>query len=195
VGVRMELMEKIYAYINNLDEKRFYQYVIGFLCAIGLLMLLVMFQYYRSFRKLKTQIEQINETREQVRIILDKGQIVKKEQREIDALIAKDENFKIAGSFEDLLAKLGLSNKKDSLEVTTPEQVGKYREEVLTAKFSGMTMKELTELLQELELNKRIFTKALEITTSQKMANSIDVTLTIATLEPKPKESTEIEEE
>lgn len=191
----MELMEKIYAYINNLDEKRFYQYVIGFLCAIGLLMLLVMFQYYRSFRKLKTQIEQINETREQVRIILDKGQIVKKEQREIDALIAKDENFKIAGSFEDLLAKLGLSNKKDSLEVTTPEQVGKYREEVLTAKFSGMTMKELTELLQELELNKRIFTKALEITTSQKMANSIDVTLTIATLEPKPKESTEIEEE
>ena len=190
----MEIIEKIYTYISDLDEKRFYQYVIGFLCAVGLFMLLIMFQYYRSVSSLKSQIAQINDSREQARTILDKGLIVKKEQQEIDAIIAKDENFKIAGYFEDLLAKLGLSNKKDSLEVTSPEREGKYRESVLTAKFSGMTMKELTELLQELELNRRVFTKELEIADSQKTANSIDVTLTIATLEPKPKDSTEIEE-
>ena len=192
----MEFIEKIYAYISNLDEKRFYQYIIGFLCAVGLLMLLVMFQYYRSISSLKSQIAQLNDEREQARTILDKGQIVKKEQREIDTIIAKDENFKIQEFFEDLLAKLGLSQKveTDSLEVTSPEREGKYRESVLTAKFSGMTMKELTELLQELELNPRVFTKELEITSSQKPANSIGVTLTIATLEPKPKDSTEIEE-
>ena len=192
----MEIIDKIYTYISNLDEKRFYQYLIGFLCAIGLLMLLIMFQYYRSVSSLKSEIAQINAAREQARTILDKGQIVKKEQREIDAIIAKDENFKIGQYFEDLLAKLGLSNKvdKDSLEVTSPEREGKYRESVLTAKFSGMTMKELTELLQELEFNRRVFTKGLEITASQKPPNSIDVTLTIATLEPKPKDSTEIEE-
>ncbi|TET34787.1 hypothetical protein E3J61_02380 [Candidatus Dependentiae bacterium] len=192
----MEIIDKIYTYISNLDEKRFYQYLIGFLCTIGLLMLLIMFQYYRSVSSLKSEIAQINVAREQARTILDKGQIVKKEQREIDAIIAKDENFKIGQYFEDLLAKLGLSNKvdKDSLEVSSPEREGKYREEVLTAKFSGMTMKELTELLQELEFNKRVFTKELEITASQKPPNSIDVTLTIATLEPKPKDSTEIEE-
>lgn len=190
----MELLDKIYTYISDLDEKRFYQYGIGFLCAIGLLMLLVMFQYYRSVSSLKAQIEQINDAREQARTILEKGLIVKKDQQEIDALIAKDENFNIQGYFEDLLAKLGLSNKKASLEVASPEREGKYRESVLTAKFSGMTMKELTELLQELELNRRVFTKELEITASQKPPNSIDVTLTIATLEPKPKDSTEIEE-
>lgn len=192
----MEIIDKIYTYISNLDEKRFYQYLIGFLCAVGLLMLLIMFQYYRSVSSLKSEIAQINAAREQARTILDKGQIVKKEQREIDAIIAKDENFKIGQYFEDLLAKLGLSNKvdKDSLEVTSPEREGKYRESVLTAKFSGMTMKELTELLQELEFNRRVFTKGLEITASQKPPNSIDVTLTIATLEPKPKDSTEIEE-
>lgn len=191
----MELIDKIYTYISDLDEKRFYQYLIGFLCAVGLLMLLIMFQYYRSVSSLKSEIAQINDARKQARTILDKGQIVKKEQREIDAIIAKDENFKIGQYFEDLLAKQGLSNKvlKDS-EVTSPEREGKYSESVLTAKFSGMTMKELTELLQELELNRRVFTKVLEITASQKPPNSIDVTLTIATLEPKPKDSTEIEE-
>jgi len=191
----MELIDKIYTYISDLDEKRFYQYLIGFLCAVSLLMLLIMFQYYRSVSSLKSEIAQINDARKQARTILDKGQIVKKEQREIDAIIAKDENFKIGQYFEDLLAKQGLSNKvlKDS-EVTSPEREGKYSESVLTAKFSGMTMKELTELLQELELNRRVFTKVLEITASQKPPNSIDVTLTIATLEPKPKDSTEIEE-
>ena len=157
-------------------------------------MLLIMFLYYRSVSSLKAEIAQINETRKQARLILDKGQIVKKEQREIDAIIAKNEDFKIGAFFQDLLAKLGLSNKKDASEVTSNELEGKYRESVLTAKFSGMTMKELTELLQELELNRRVFTKELDITASQKPPNSIDVTLTIATLEPKPKDSTEIEE-
>jgi len=51
-------------------------------------------------------------------------------------------------------------------------------------------MKELTELLQEIELNKRVFIKELEISDS-KQANSIDVTLIIATLEPKPREASE----
>src|SRR3990167_7844160 len=183
----MEIIEKIYTYISNLEEKRFYQYIIGFLCAIGLVMLLVMFQYYRSVRHLKLNIARINELREEARSILTKGLVVEKEQQEINAIIAKEENFKIAGYFEDLLSKQGLSNKKDSLDFTAPIREGKYRESVLTAKFSGMSMKELTELLQEVDLNRRVFTKELEIAASQSTPNSIDVRLTIATLEPKPK--------
>lgn len=191
----MEFIEKIYAYLSNLDEKRFYQYLIGFLCAIGLLMFLTMVQYYRSIHALKGKIIQINEEREQALTILNKGQVVKKIQREIDAVIAKEENFQIGGYFDDLLAKLGLINKKDSaVEIASAEREGAYRENILTAKFSSMTMKELTELLQELELNRRVFIKELEITASQSMANSIDVTLTIATLVPKRKGSTVIEE-
>jgi hypothetical protein len=49
-------------------------------------------------------------------------------------------------------------------------------------------MKNLTELLQEIELNKRVFTKELDITASSKQPGTIDVSLTIVTLEPKPKE-------
>lgn len=132
-------------------------------------------------------MNRINELREEVRSILDKGQLVKKEQREIDALIAKEENFKIVGYFEDLLTKQGLNNKKASIEASSPVREGKYQESILVARFTSMTMKELTELLQELEKNRRVFTKELDITLSLKTPNTIDITLTIATLEPKPK--------
>ena len=51
-----------------------------------------------------------------------------------------------------------------------------------------MTMKDLTELLKEVEQNKRVFAKELEIIASKKTANTIDVNFTIATLEPQMQE-------
>lgn len=107
----------------------------------------------------------------------------------MDEIIAQDPNFKIAGYFEDVLNKLGLASKKSSkLEVTTPAQEGRYQETVLNAKLSDMSMKELTELLKEIEQNKRVFAKELEITASKKTANTIDVNITIATLEAQTQE-------
>lgn len=185
----MKILTNVQTYLNSIEEKRFYQYLIGF--GIGILVISagILFQYYRSARSLKAEINRINEERAEIRTLLSKARIVKKEQKEIDAILAKDENFKIAGYFEDVTAKLGLANKKASdAQVTTSSQEGKYQESVLQAKFSGMTMKDVAELLQEIELNKRVFTKELDIVVSPKKAGTVDVTLTIATLEPKPKE-------
>ncbi len=196
----MEIIEKMYTYISKLEQKRFYQYSIGVLVFTALLMFAVIFQYYRTMWFLKSEIGRINDDREEVRTLLNKGQLVKREQREMDAIIAKDKNFKIAKYFKDILGKLGLGNKKASeIEVTSPSTEGKYQESILTAKFTGMTMKELTELLQELEINKRVFTKELEINSSQKTPNTIEVTLIIATLiiatlEPSPQEGIEMTE-
>lgn len=185
----MELFDKIQAYFNALEQKRFYQYVIGTLSIIVLIIFLLMFQYYRKVRALKRELVNINELREETRKILDKAQQIKKDQKEIDAILDQDKNFKIAGYFEDLISKLGLAQKKSStVEVRTAPLEAKYQESELQAKFTSITMKELTELLQEIELNKRVFAKELEITPSKKQPNSIDVILTIATLEPKPKE-------
>ncbi len=185
----MKILNNVQTYLNTIEEKRFYQYLIGVCVAILLLSAGIIFQYYRSVRSLKAEINSINEERAEIRTLLSKARIVKKEQKEIDAILAKDENFKIAGYFEDVTAKLGLANKKASdAQVTTSSQEGKYQESVLQAKFSGMTMKDVAELLQEIELNKRVFTKELDIAVSPKKAGTVDVTLTIATLEPKPKE-------
>ena len=165
----MEFIQKLQLFFDQLDETRFYQYVSIFLVTVGLIMAGLMFQYYRTISSLKKQITAINETREEVRVLLDKAQHVKKEQKDVDEIIALDPNFKIAGYFEEVLTKLGLASKKASkLEVTSPAQEGKYQESVLNARFSDMSMKELTELLKEIEQNKRVFAKELEITTSKK---------------------------
>jgi cell division protein YceG involved in septum cleavage len=191
----MQILNKVQTYFNSIEEKRFYQYLIGLIAIIVLVTAGIVFQYYRSVRSLKREITRINEERQEIRTLLEKAQIVKREQKEIDAILAKDENFKIAGYFEDIVGKLGLANKKASdAQVTTALQEGKYQESVLQAKFSGMTMKDVTELLQEIELNKRVFTKELDITKSAKKEGTIDATLTIATLEPKPKEAREVAE-
>lgn len=181
----MDFLIKIQAYLDNIDAKHFYRYCLGFIAALCLISSLIMFQYYRKVRSLKNKIETVNGMREEVRTILGKVQHVKKEQREVDELLKQDPNFKIAGYFEEVLSKTGLNRKKASLEVTSPAREGKYQESLLNVKLTDMTMKELTELLQEIEQNKRVFTKELEITASRKNANSIDVNLTIATLEPR----------
>ncbi len=191
----MKILTSIQIYLNSIEEKRFYQYMIGLVLIILLLVAGIIFQYYRSVRSLKREINRINEERSEIRTLLAKARIVKKEQKEIDAILAKDENFKIAGYFEDIIGKLGLANKKASdAQVTTSSQEGKYQESVLQAKFSGMTMKDVTELLQEIELNKRVFTKELDIVVSPKKPGTVDGTLTIATLEPKPREVRELAE-
>jgi ribosomal protein S17E len=64
---------------------------------------------------------------------------------------------------------------------------------LLNAKFDTMNMRQLCELLDAVEQNKRIYTKELEIIKSKKVPNTIDVNLTIATLQAKP-ETTEVAE-
>ena len=185
----MKIVNTLYTYLNSLEKKQFYQYIGGLIAIVVILCGGIIFNYYRVTRYLKSEINHLNEQREEIRSILDKARLVKKEQKEIDSILAKDENFKIAGYFEDLLGKLGLSDKTSGKpEITTPTQEGNYQESILQAKFIGITMKNLTELLQEIELNKRVFSKELDIRISQKLPGTIDVTLTIGTLERKPKE-------
>ncbi len=191
----MKILMQVQTYLNSIEEKRFYQYLAGVGAVITLILAAILFNYYRNVTALKAEINHINEERTEIRNVLSKARIVKKEQKEIDAILAKDENFNIAGYFEDVIGKLGLASKKASdVQITTPAHEGKYQEIVLQVKFSGMTMKDVTELLQEIELNKRVFTKELDITVSPRKTGTIDVVLTIATLEPKPKEVKEFAE-
>ncbi len=48
-----------------------------------------------------------------------------------------------------------------------------------------MNMRELSELLNVLEQNKRVYTKELEVQKSRKSPRAIEVQLTIATLQPR----------
>lgn len=181
----MQLLEQLQEFINNLDQRQFYLYISGILGTIVLLLAFILYWHYSSMSELNLRIESINEYRQEAEEILAKYQQVKKQQKDVNAMLAEDPNFKIAGFFDALLAKLGLSNKKDIATTSSIDRENNYRESILSVKFTGINMKELCELLNELEQTKRIFTKELDITKSKKLPNMLDVNLTFATLQPK----------
>jgi hypothetical protein len=179
----MKALEKIQLYITTLEEKRLYLYI-GIVCAIlvGLASFIVM-HYYSSIGQLRDEISFINEQRVRVRRLLTAFDQMRKHRAEVDTLFSQEAGFKIGGYFEKLLARLGLSEKR---ALITPSHIDhdKFRESILKANLTDINMKQLCELLNELDKDKRIYTKELEIAKSRTTPKTLDVTLTIATLEP-----------
>ena len=181
----MEFINKIQNFIEKLDKKEFSIYIGSILGVVLILISFILFNHYRTLNNLQRKISNINEEREATQKVIEKSQYVKKQQETVNAILAQDENFKISGYFQGVLSGLGLENKKGMEQVTSnPRADGNYTETILTAQFSGMNMKQLCELLRKIEEKKRIYSKNLEVTRSKKTPQSLDVSLTIATLQP-----------
>ena len=182
----MSIIERIHSFLNSLERKDFYKYIGAYLVIVFLILSLIIYRYYVHIDTLTTNIEEVNEQRDIVRRMLSSSDRIQKQRTEVDALLAKNEGFKIGGYFEEVLAKFNLKNNKMTGENSHIDHKDNYRESILKVRLVDMDMKQLTELLKELEQNKRIFIKELEISTSKKKHKKIDVSLTIATLEIKP---------
>lgn len=181
----MNFITKIRIFFDHIEQKRFQQYLLIFILSIVVLAGFIVFQNRRSVTFWLRRIHTINELREQTRELLDRAERVHQQRLEVDEMLAEDENFKISGYFQQVLTKLGLTDKKTESESTSQERDDNYRVDVLNAKFAGMTMKECVELLQEIEQNPRLYTNELEIKQSKKIPRTVDVTISIATLQPK----------
>lgn len=178
----MQFLESIQIFLDSLDMQRFYRYTLVFTGIVGIMLGLIVVQYYRKVTTLKKSIAAINQQREIARGILGSVQHVKKDQREVDELIRQSPDFNIIHRFKEMLGS-NIQAPKIDTELTGRE--GKYQERTLNAKLVDMSMKELAELLQKIEQNKRVYPKVLEIVPSRKTPNAIDVNLSIATLEPR----------
>ncbi|MCA9770653.1 hypothetical protein KC460_04770 [Candidatus Dependentiae bacterium] len=180
----MAIIDSIVAFIEGLEEKDFYKYTaITGLIVAGTICILI-FRHYYTIGSLTKHINVINDLRENAKSVLDKFVIVEQQRSDVDAMITQEPNFKIGGYMKELLAKQNLANKKKMEQYLPVDRQDKYRETILTTQFVDMTMQELTTLLNEIEQKERVYTKSLEITQS-KIPGTIEVTLTIATLQPK----------
>jgi hypothetical protein len=181
----MTFLEPIKNFITKTDSKTFSYYMIGYISGCVLLCLVIIFFYYRSVGVLQRKIKNINSSREEVLTILEKASAVQQQRSMVEETLTKDPDFKIGGYFKNLLVKLNLRDKEIAEETSTADLEENYRKSELSAKFEDMSMRELTELLQEIEQNSRIATNRLEITQSKKKPRTIEVNLTISTLLPK----------
>ena len=181
----MKIAEPLQNFINKLESQDFYKYLFATLALVFFLIFGIIFQFYRSKSTLLEKIDTINEQREITQRILGKYQHVKKQQKDVDAMLAQNEGFKIGGYFKTLLTELNLKDNKTVGDHSHIDHRNNYRENILRTKLVDMNMKQVCELLYELEKTKRIYTKELSVSKSKKKHKKVDIALTIATLEPR----------
>ncbi len=181
----MAVLDQIRDSIEQLSTKQFKQYLIIIFSFSFLASTFIIYRYYRNISTLKKRIVEINKKRVEVRDILERFEIVKRQQAEVDTLLAKDKDFKIGCYFNNtVIPKVGIDKNKTREPETSSEELDNgYTEIKLYASFSNMNTQKLTELLDTLEQNERIYTKELEIYKPDQ-GPTINVNLLIATLEP-----------
>lgn len=186
--LNVKWLEPIQNYVTSLDRQHLYRFMGGVLAGIVVLILLVVYLRYSYIEQGLTQLADLNEQREKIKVIVTSAERVKKQREEVDAMLAKDESFTISGYLETVLKKLNLSDKTTIGEYSQVDRENGYRESTRKIRLTGMNMKQVCELLRELEHNERIYTKDLEIVRSSRQPQTIDVMLSVATLEPRTKQ-------
>lgn len=181
----MQVLDTINTYFEYLNYKQFQRIVIIFFSTFFFISFIILYVNIRTHKKLTTRIRTINRKRTEVRELLERYELVKRQKSEVDSFLEKDKDFKIAAFFDNVLQHLNLLGKKTRDPETSAENLENgYREIKLFATFSDMNMKQLIDLLDALEQNERIYTKELELYKPEQ-AQTINVNILIATLEPR----------
>lgn len=190
----MNILASLKNYIDNWDHKEFRNYTATAFGVFIAILLIIIFFYYRNIASLRSRMTTINKNRLTVRELVTRYDLVKKQQVGVDAILAKEKDFKISQYFDQLLDKLGLkANKTQDVETMSEEVLDGYTEWTLYANLTNMNTKKMSELLHAIELEERIYTKEVEVERSTTNPNALNVKLTIATLEPKVETTKEAE--
>lgn len=183
----MGFLEKIADQINRLDRREFTIYSAIAAAFFVLILSVIVFRYYRQINQLKRRINVVNELREETQRLLTQYARIEQQKAQVNELLTEDEDFKLGGYIKDLLTAHHLDNKKKSEQYSYGATEGDYRESIRTIQLVDMSMQELAQLLDDIEHKKRVYIKSIEITRSKKRPHTIDVTLTVATLQSKEK--------
>jgi type II secretory pathway component PulM len=181
----MTFFENLETRISQLDKKSWYTYLAITGAVLFAIIGAILFYYFTSTAKWEQKIADINETRTEVKRLLSRAERVQKERSEVMALLEEDPNFNIKAYIQEVLERIGIAGNMSAENVVVTSSDENHQVDVATYQLSGITMKQLTEFLNELENNKRTFTKELDISKSKKVPRTIDVGITIATIMPK----------
>jgi hypothetical protein len=140
------------------------------------------FLFYSAVYFYKKKIAILNDLREEARSIRATMVQVQTQRPRVNQMLQEEVDFKIGGYFNTVLDKLGLSDCKKTEETSQVDRQDNYRESELIATMTNMNMKQLTELLYELEQKKRIYIKKFDIEKSKKNSKQLEIALIIATL-------------
>lgn len=179
----METLKKFRNFIDNLEDKELYQYI---LLACGLLIAIMgifIYIHYSYVNKYKNEIEQVNKQRQVTKKILTEYKLVNQQQDKVEEILAQNKNFIITKEFKDIIQKIGLeSHMSDEPKRVVGETIRNKTEMLLNAHLEAISMKQLTDLLSEISDIPQLY--PIELTIKKTPNNqTVNVDLTIATLE------------
>jgi hypothetical protein len=185
----MEPFKKIQATFESMDQRRFSLTILGVFIFIILMSGTLIYRYYSTIAAVNKRAESANRKRNELRGLLERYEMVKKQQAEVDSLLSKDKEFKIGGYFNELITKFGIDKNKTREPETSRETLDNgYTEVKLYATFAQMSTKQVAELLDAIEQNERVYTKEVEMYKPGTNGQTVNVNLLIATIEPKTEE-------
>ncbi len=171
--------------IRELDIKTFYRYIALFSIIVIALVGLLAYWQRRRINGFVLRMNRVNKQREVVKGILQEHMSIVEQRAAVDTILNRDKNFKIPQYFELLLKEVGLANKMSKTPTITENDLNNGYEEVqLDTSFRDIDTKQLSELLYKIEKNDRVYTKEV-VVIKQPKVDKVDVTLVIATLQPK----------
>ena len=178
----MQFLEPLKLHIAQLDEKTFFAYIGGFFLCMILMSSGILYYYYSATGELHEQFDALKKQRSEMRALFEQEVQVKKQEAEVKKLLSEDPSFNIEEVFKKICEKLRL-NFSSITPNTSLQLSGKYREYTLSVRFQNSDMKSVCELLEEIENNKRIYTKSIDIQrVAQSTPTKLNITLVIGTL-------------
>lgn len=179
----MEALIKFRNFIKSLEDKDFYKY-----CAIAgsvilLLLGLIFFIFWSKVNRYTNEFMEINKLRNSTKTILTDYKIVNQQRAKVEEILAQNKNFILAKAYKDIIDELNLGSfQSEEPKRSQGQIVGDKIETILSGSLSGISMKQLTDLLSEIANVEQIYPKDLVIKKSPNK-NAVDIELTIATLE------------
>lgn len=180
----MEFIERIRDTINSLEDTAFYKYLAAFFGGIVLLLGILTYINYRKVSNYTQELKKLDTLRSQTRKLLSDHQIVTQQKQLVQDILAENKNFRIGEAFQSIVQRLGLKpNLSDQTALATGETISGMTELYISAHFSTITMKQLTDLLASIAQVPQLYVKDLTIKRSSR-GRAVDVDITVATLEP-----------
>ncbi len=180
----MEFLEQLRDTINSLEDTAFYKYLAAFFGGIIILLGLLVYFHYRKVSNYTEELKKVDVLRTQTKKILSDFKVVTQQRHLVEDILSENKNFRIGEAFQSIVQRLGLKqNLSEQTGLATGETISGLTELHISAHFSSISMKQLTDLLTALGQVPQLYTKDLTIKRSPR-GRSVDVDINVATLEP-----------
>jgi hypothetical protein len=181
----MEFLDSLRDYIKNVEDRDLYKYVAIFFGALFLLFGLLAYFHYNRLNKYANEIKKVDSARNQTKKLLKDYKVVQAQKQRTEEILAQNPNFRIGEAYQSIIQKSGLAGKlQDQSAPTTGESFADKIEMQVNSQFTGLSMKQVTDLLAEIAATPQLYTKELTIKKVPNMS-AVDVNITVATLEPR----------